>query len=57
MFNLTVADAVLVKSDICEIGNAVLIEFETNATAFRAQVNRSQKKQTNRSGECRTENL
>lgn len=43
LFNLTVDDAVPVRAEIGDMGNAALTELETNATAFRAQTNRSHK--------------
>ena len=42
LFDLTVEDANLVKADIGELAGAALTELETNATALRSQVNRSQ---------------
>lgn len=43
LINLTVEDALLVRSEMDETGNAALTELVENATAFRAQTNRSQK--------------
>jgi hypothetical protein len=45
LINLTVDDALLVRNEIGETGNAALMEFEQTARAFRAQTNRSKKSQ------------
>ena len=43
LFDLTVEDANPVKTEIGDLAAAALTELETNATALRAEVNRSQK--------------
>lgn len=43
LFNLTVDDAILVRTEIGEIANAILMELEQLARAFRTQTNRSKK--------------
>ena len=45
LINLTVDDALPVRNEIGETGNAALMEFEQTARAFRAQTNRSKKSQ------------
>jgi hypothetical protein len=45
LFNLTVDDALLVKTEIGETGKIALTELESAAREFRAQTNRSKKSQ------------